>query len=738
MVLAASTGGSFTFVSTPGTVVAGVLIVLATAVLAWLGWQRATARRSLIGWLELLRVAIAAGIALTLNQPEWREQFKPDQKPLLAVLHDESRSMETKDVLQSANAEPQTRKQSIAAYTEKALWQPLAQRMDVLVQPFNSALSPADSGTDINAALAQLSEQHPELRAVVLASDGDWNTGSPPTQAATQLRMKSVPIITLPAGAETKLPDVQVASFDVPTFGVGGKPLRMPFVIESSLPREQNILVTIATSTGEKLTKEVLLPAMGRVQDSMVWKPAEAGDVKLTLTAPSVEGDRFPENNSLQAPVAIRKEELKVLLVESQPRWEYRYMRNAMERDPGVEVHTVLYHPGLNKMGEGRGYLSAFPKKEELSQYDVIFLGDVGLAPGMLTQEQTEDIKRLVRDQASGLVFLPGFNGHQSTLAADSSPLAELYPVVLDPAQPKGWGSSSPGRFSLTESGQRSLLTKLEDTDEASAKVWSSLPGFQWYAPAMRSKAGAEVLATHSSESSRHGRVPLLVSKTYGSGKILFMGTDGAWRWRRGVEDKYHYRFWGQVVRWMAYQRNMAAGGNLRLFYSPDRPRTGDLLTLNANALSQSGDPLADAIVTAQIAAPSGKTASVRLLSAGVEAQGLFTGTFTPTEPGDHKLRLSCPESGAPLDTVISVQGTAREKLGQPARYDVLRELSSLSRGKMMTEVTPEDVVKAVSALPEQELEERRVLLWAHPAWALALLVLLAGFWIGRKVAGAF
>jgi len=61
-----------TFITTPGTVVLGVLIVLATAVLAYLGWQRAVKKR-LMGWLELLRVLIAVCIAITLNQPEWRE-----------------------------------------------------------------------------------------------------------------------------------------------------------------------------------------------------------------------------------------------------------------------------------------------------------------------------------------------------------------------------------------------------------------------------------------------------------------------------------------------------------------------------------------------------------------------------------------------------------------------------------------------------------------------------------------
>ena len=100
------------------------------------------------------------------------------------------------------------------------------------------------------------------------------------------------------------------------------------------------------------------------------------------------------------------------------------------------------------------------------------------------------------------------------------------------------------------------------------------------------------------------GRVPLLVTKTYGTGKVLFMGTDSAWRWREGVEDRYHYRFWGQVARWMAYQRQMAAGQSMRLFYAPDRPEAGNVLTLNANVMNTTGEPLRDGTVVVQIVAP--------------------------------------------------------------------------------------------------------------------------------------
>ena len=727
------TTSQLVFNPTPIAFGVGVAFVVAIAGLAFMAWRR-SGYRKLMGWLELLRVIIAIGIALTLLQPEWLETFKPETKPVLAVLHDVSGSMSTKDV--TRGTEVISREDAVKPLIEPKLWEPLKQRMDVVIEPFSSAQTPATEGTDIHAALASVLEQQPNLKAVVLISDGDWNTGVAPAQAATRLRMREVPVFAVPTGAETRLPDVELTSFDVPTFAVAGKPLRIPFTIDSSLPRDEVVMLEMKASSGEIITKEVTLPAMGRFQDAIAWKPDKPGEVKLTLTIPKTPNERYPENNTQEAPLSIRKEQLKVLVIETFPRWEYRYLRNALERDPGVEVNCLLLHPGLGKSGAGRGYLKAFPKDEELTKYDVVFLGDVGLEKSQLTSEHCTALQKLVRDQAGGLVFMPGFHGYQSTL--QDTPLADLLPVVWDAAQPRGWGSSSPGKFALTEAGTRSLLTKLEDSDEASARVWSTLPGFQWYAPALRAKAGTEVLATHGTESNQYGRVPLIVTKTYGAGKILFMGTDGAWRWRKGVEDKYHYRFWGQVVRWMAYQRNMSTGNSMRLFYSPDRPRTGDVLTLNANVMSLTGEPLRDGAVIAQIAAPSGKVSSVRLIPAGEEAWGLFNGVFTPTEPGEHRVQLTCAEAGSSLEAKISIQGLSREKRGQPARLDVLREIAQFTKGKLLDANDPGTVVAAIAAMPEPAIQERRLPLWAHPAWAGLLVGLMGLFWVGRKAAGAF
>lgn len=731
------TSQSIVFTQTPMSLAIGITFVVIITGLGWLAWKRSGYRWS-AGMLEALRLLIAVGIALTLNQPEWREFFEPDRKPTLLVLKDASHSMETRDIIDPANpsAELKSRSEVAQPLSDPSAWQNVAQRLDVALETFSSDQEPPEEGTDINAALLQAAEKHPRLSAIVLLSDGDWNTGEAPAQAATRLRMRNVPVFAVPTGAETRLPDVDITSFEVPTYAIAGKPLRIPFTIESSLPRDESATLEMKSSNGEILTKSVVIPAMGKLQDVMVWKPESPGQLTLNLSVPKTGDERFLENNSIEAPLAVRKEQLRVLIVESFPRWEYRYLRNALERDPGVEVECVLFHPDLGHVGQGRGYLPAFPKEDALTKYDVVFLGDVGISNGQLTMEQCTALQKLVRDQAGGLVFMPGLRGHEGSLQTTS--LSELIPVVWDEQQSKGWGTSAPGRFSLTEAGAHSLLTKLEDTDETSAKAWKVLPGFQWYAPAQRAKAGTEVLATHGSETNRFGRIPLIVTKPYGAGKVLFMGTDGAWRWRRGVEDKYHYRFWGQVVRWMAYQRNMSQGEKMRLFYSPDRPRTGAVLSLNANVTSLTGEPLRDGVVVAQITAPSGKAASVRLISAGEDAWGLFTGNFTPAEPGEYRVQLSCADAGSALATTISVQGTSREKRGQPAKPEVLREIAQLTRGNVLDSANPSAVVAAVAALPQAGPQERRVQIWAHPAWAGFLITLMGAFWVGRKAAGTF
>jgi len=729
-----STTRSLTFLWTPWSLALSIVLVVIMAGFCFVAWRRSGYRRSM-GLLEAIRLGLIIVAAVMLNQPEWSEEFRPEEKPSVVVLWDASPSMETRDVLHrnQPSAPPETRREAIAAIADPSTWSRLAERMNVVIQPFSQGL--AGHGTNLNEPLAHVSETTRNLRGVVLASDGDWNEGPPPVLAAAQLRTKGVPVFAVSVGSPTRLPDVELLSLDAPTFGVAGKSVRIPFTIESSLPREFATTVRLRTSDRDEVTKDIRIAPMGRTSDSLLWKPKATGDFTLTLEVPK-HGDEFlVDNNRMTTPIAIREEKLRVLVVESYPRWEYRYLRNALSRDPGVEVSCLLFHPGLSKGGGGnKDYIKQFPAGlDELSRYDVVFIGDVGAEDGQLTPEQCRLLKGLVEHQASGLVFMPGWQGRQLSLL--ETELGDLCPVVLDPSQPGGWGSRTPSHFELTELGRRSLLTKLADTQDDNAEVWEGLPGFQWYAPVLRAKAGSDVLCVHKDASNDYGRLPLIVTRTFGAGKVLFMGTDGAWRWRKGVEDKYHYRFWGQVVRWMAYQRNMAKGETMRLYYVPDQPKIHQTLSLHANVIDRGGEPLHKGEVSARIAAPSGKTETIQFASAGDE-WGVFTGRFNSEEPGKHTVTLFCKETGATLETSFFVQGVATERVGRPARPEVLEEVARVTRGKVIEADKLEDVLKTLTELPDPLPSVRRVQLWSHPALAAGLVALMGIFWVGRKVSG--
>jgi len=726
--------GSLTFVASAWSIAGSVIVVLATAGLCLAAWRRSGYRRD-YGLLELLRLVIVVGCAVLINQPEWVEEYRPEEKPSIGVLLDASASMDLKDVpaSEASSGGRISRREAIARLGDKAFWKPLAERLDVVVENF----SPADAGggTDLHAPLADAPQKVKNLRAIVLASDGDWNEGQPPVQAASALRLKGIPVFAVPVGSASRLPDIELLSLDAPTFGIVGKSVRIPFTIESTLARETVVTVKLSTSDGDSLTREVRIAPMGRTSDAILWKPKDIGDFSLTLDIPKHADELLPDNNRLTAPIAIRQEKLRVLVVESVPRWEYRYLRNALSRDPGVELSCLLFHPGLTKSGGGnKDYIKHFPKGlDELAKFDVVFLGDVGLEDSQLTVEDCRLLRGLIEHQASGLVFLPGWQGRQISLM--DTPLGELCPVVVDASQPGGWGSRTPNHFELTELGRRSLLTKLADTQEDNIEVWNDLPGFQWYAPVIRAKAGAEVLAVHQDIANDFGHLPLLATRTFGAGKVLFMGTDGAWRWRKGVEDKYHYRFWGQVVRWMAYQRNMAKGETMRLYYTPEQPEVRRTMAFSANVMERSGEPLSHGDVSARIVAPSGKAETIHFTSSGDE-WGALGARFAAEEPGRHDITLSCKQTGATLEASFFVRGAPLERMGQAARPEVLDEIARVTHGHTIGVDRLEQVINSLTALPDPPASVRRLQLWAHPLTMSVLVVMLGVFWIGRKVVG--
>lgn len=734
---------SFHISPTPLTLAIGLAALAVIVILSIVSWKRSPHRgRSAV--LESMRVLAAAVVVVLLWQPEWRTTVNPDTKPKIVVLWDDSKSMETVDAalptMLSENGEIVSRAEWVERALASDMWQALeANGTNEVV--FQSFASPSEdpgvmSGTDLGQSITDLLEKESNLRAVVMMSDGDYNLGQPPVAAAQRMRLRSVPLFPIPVGSEDRLPDLDLLTVTAPTYGIVGENVQIPFTVRSSLDRQVRTIVRLRDESGRERTKDIVLPPNTETYDSILWRLEKEGTSTLELSIPVADGELIATNNERKFTIAGRPEQIRVLIVETLPRWEYRFLRNALLRDPGVELSTLLFHPEL-EIGAGQGYIDAFPSGlDELAKYDVIFLGDVGIGPGQLTAEQCALIRGLVENQASGVVFLPGPQGNQFSLL--DTELADLIPVTLDESRKQGFSESIASPLNLTTEGRSSLLTMLGETEEENPEIWRRLPGFYWHAPVIRSKGGTEVLAVHANRRGQFGQVPLLVTAAAGNGKVLFMGIDSAWRWRRGVEDLYHYRFWGQVARWMSYQRNMAAGQRVRLFFTPERPEPGAMVTLNANAFDPNGAPLQSGSVAVDVSAPDGSTSRLALQKVD-NAWGAFTGRFRVDFPGAWQIRaIATGAEDSPVETTILSQGVELEKVGQPSRPEVLAEMAKVSRGRSIQPAQLGGLVREITALPEPRLMENRILLGAHWGTLAALVALLGIFWAGRKLNGSF
>ncbi len=742
---------------------------LAAAWIFVLHW-RASGERKVIRRLESLRFVILTLLVLTLLRPEFVQHLKRTARPEIAVLLDTSASMKTRDVVVTNRAT--SRAEWLAKERTNQFWKPLEKSAKVLVEDFATSKStplpalspsdgervaagrergvPTDDGTDLNAALESVLKRQRNLKAVLLLTDGDWNLGQSPLAAATRFREQGVPIFSVAVGRETPLPDLVLENVSAPAYGLFGEQIIVPFKVRSNLPRDVKTAVSLIDTNGDEIKKEISIPALGELQESILWSPHVVGEVSLKLQLPVEKDEAIPENNAQDFRINVRVEKLKVLVVDSLPRWEYRYLRNALERDPGVEMHCILFHPGMG-MGSGRNYLASFPgSKELLSRYDVIFLGDVGIGQGELSASDAELIKGLVEQQSSGLVFLPGSRGRQLTfLNPAGAGLADLLPVVFDKTKPEGVALQNESNLLLSTAGKRHWLTRFDSDEGRNEELWKQLPGFYWSAAIEKSRPGSEVLAVHSELRNSWGRMPLLVTRAAGSGKVLFMGTDSAWRWRRGVEDKFHYRFWSQVVRWMAHQRHLSESEGMRLSYSPETPQVGDTIFLQASVADEMGSSTGFQPVSPETHGQDGRatTVSGKLISPSGRAEqfgfsavpggwGVFKSSFAPSEGGKYKVQVTSERDGRKLETEIAVTRPVREKQGQPVNMQILREISGITHGASASYEALNEIVKQISALPEPQPTEKRIRIWSNPWWGGSILLLLVVYWVGRKLSG--
>ena len=302
---------NWSFGASPFIVTLAILVLGSAGYISYLNWRRSGRRRN-IAWLETLRMLLIAMLGFTLLRPEVVQTVKSKDQPEIAVLVDRSGSMSTRDVQSASNL--QTRSEWITEQLTNRFWQPLQGKSRVVLEEFGAATtnvptatnSNAPLGTDLNAALERPLAREANLKAVLLLSDGDWNIGGSPLRAAAQYRERGVPVFAVGVGSEVALPDVALDSVTPPSYGLFGEQITIPFAIRSHLTHEVRTTIVLNDGTKEEVKKEIVIPARGQLQDTILWYPRNVGEVSLSLKLPVQPGELIPENNEQKFRVSVR------------------------------------------------------------------------------------------------------------------------------------------------------------------------------------------------------------------------------------------------------------------------------------------------------------------------------------------------------------------------------------------------------------------------------------------------
>ncbi len=763
-------------------------------------WYRRERRPSL--WaclvLTLLRAAAAATLLVLLLEPTLRTERTERQRSVVAVLVDRSDSMSLRDrwtdpaerrslARWAGVADPSALPRSEWAYRSLAgsareagvrntreTWKQgsarkakaggaqiaapwlnaLEKTHEVRVYAFGgdrrattvtglrSRAAVSGDATRLGDAIATTLEEFAgqPLAGIVLLSDGGSNMGEDPVAAGERAGERRVPVFTVGVGDPTPPHDLAVASLLVDDVVRKGDEVAVNVGLKHSGLAGRSVRLTLREDGREVAKQAVTLAEAGQQDVLFNYRPRQVGARVLQVTAAPLTGEVSRQNNAREARVRVVEKQLKVLYLEGSPRWEYRYLKNAILRDPTIRLACLLLDSEPSGGGEGNLKIAGFPgDRKPLFEYDIVVLGDVPRAS--LPDAQLALLRAFVEERGGSLIVIAG-EAHMPWEYV-GSPLEAILPAVLlsAAAAPRGdgggWGRTAdePFGLKLTEAGRRHPMLQLEADPSANARRWVGLPGSFWIGLIQRPKPGAAVLveATGGGAGSS-ASLPLVMTQTVGEGTTFLSLVDSTWRWRYRLGDTYFYRYWGQVLRTMTPHE--LPGENRLVKINADRERylAGERVVLRARALTPTFHPLRVEALTASVVRDDGTRTVVRL-SPLADRPGVYTAEWAPPRPGQYRVLLR-PAAGGEAETEFTVEEASRERRDPAMNRELLQRVARASGGAYLS--LP-DLDRLPGRIPDRS--ERRVTRAERPLWdaplPLALFsLLLVGEWLLRKKVG--
>jgi uncharacterized membrane protein len=575
------------------------------------------------------------------------------------------------------------------------------------------------------------------LAGIFLVTDGANNAGSSPREVATLAGQEGVPLYVYGVGRS--------APKDIAVVGLFAQELAFvdDEVTVNVRVRGQGMAGRtgqIALKLGEQIVAQEPLTFSNDAEQvvTLTFTPKDKGEFDLTAIVAPFSDEVVKDNNSRAQHLRVIDAKIKVLLVEQGPRWEWRYLQALLLRDRRVKLKCVLLEgdPGIAS-GPDSPYLDGFPKiKEELFQYDLVILGDVD--PKTFSAEQFDFLGRFVSDFGGSLLMVAG--KRFSPYAYRKTVVERMLPVEFDPMTETlgDTPATTPIKLELTAEGKTSAMFRLSDRQEESLARWANLPPIFWVCRVSRAKPAAEVLLVDAdpAKATRAGKMPVVASQQYGMGRVMFVGTDNTWRWRKNVGDIYYVTLWGQMVQRLALTHLLGGAKRTQLSASRQNYFMGERVTVYARLYTAAFEPVTDATVRgfhANRTAPGpGAGAETEVQLRPVPDQpGTYRGEFVAPAPGNYKFFLERDQETQLDFTVLE----PKFELGESAmNLPLLKELATLSGGVYLRDDDLRRLPEIIGRRADKVTSTQEVELWSSPLCFLVLLALVTTEWILRKL----
>lgn len=731
--------GSFVLLGSWPQWVLVTAVVLAAAVLGALMWRKRpggalSIRDSRLVALWVLQSAVIAALLVLLWEPALSVTALKPQQNIVALVVDDSRSMGLTDAGVS-------RQQQAMQVLDAGLLKSLQARFQVRIYrlaagvervPDPHALCCIGSATQIGKGLRQLAAEAATLPigAVVLMSDGADNSGGVDLETLSEIRRRRIPVNTIGFGREEITRDVELDAFELPAKALADSRLQALVTIRQNGYAGKRPKLVLTGGGAVLASRDVVLSGGSKQTETVEFNAGKAGVKSVEARLDVLPGEANADNNRLTRVVSVDNAKRRILYVEGEPRWEYKFLRRAVEEDSALQVVSMLrttqnkiYRQGIanpNELADG------FPSKpEDLFEYQALILGSVEAA--FFTPAQQAAIRDFVDRRGGGLLFLGGRYA-LSDGGYNVPPFAELLPVNL-PGRKTTFNRTMVAA-ELTEAGKQSLICRIEDDSEKSVQHWEVLPYLANYQDPGTPKPGAVVLARVDTGGNR---LPLLITENYGRGRTAVFATGGSWRWRmqQPVSDMSQEAFWRQLLRWSA-----GATPSRVVVSTPNAALEDDgAIQLRAEVRNKNYLPVNDATVEANIIGPDASSQSVTLRPEPL-AQGIYSAEWNAAKPGSYLAEVSAGEAGQPLGkdvlTFRREDGVA-ENFHQEQNKELLKKLAEDTGGQYYTPATASKLAQEIS-YSEAGITAREIkTLWDMPAIFILLLLLRSAEWLLRR-----